>query len=66
MVIINNFCRSWTEIRDGKLDDWRVISKQPGTIDLAKSIQRKYRFILVNATLLFQFSDVPLYHIVAS
>lgn len=27
-----------------------------GTIDQAKSIERKYRFILVNATLL-QFSD---------
>lgn len=38
------------------MDARRVISKQPGTIDLAKSIERKYRFILVNATLLFQFS----------
>lgn len=42
------------------MDTRRVISKQPGTIDLAKSIERKYRFILVNATLLFQFSSVSL------
>jgi len=40
------------------MDARRVISKQPGTIDLAKSIERKYCFILVNATLLFQFSNV--------
>lgn len=42
------------------MDARRVISKQPGSIDLAKSIERKYRFILVNATLLFQFSSVSL------
>lgn len=42
------------------MDARRVISKQPRTIDLAKSIERKYRFILVNATLLFQFSSVSL------